>query len=193
MLSQKEFKKHQQFNTEENWKEPFRKLKALTQDTKLIWFQFRILHNILTTNRSVSKYDNNQTDRCTFCRTESETVIHLLWTCPKVKVFWTQLKNIINTRCHLTYTLTFDQTSITHGILTGEQKNPTLELIIIIAKHYIYYSKVCDTQPHVNKFIQIIHNRYKIEGALTNNKQNKEKFSQKWEKYLNIFKDLSVE
>ena len=42
-----------------SWELSFVKLKFSTHDSKLRWLQFRILHNILTTNRSVSKYKEN--------------------------------------------------------------------------------------------------------------------------------------
>ena len=43
-----------------DWIESFEKLKNTTQDTKLRWLQYRILHNILTTNKSVSNYIENK-------------------------------------------------------------------------------------------------------------------------------------
>ena len=46
--------------TNEDWDNAFFKLKYSTKDTKLRWLQFRILHNILTTNRSVSKFKVEQ-------------------------------------------------------------------------------------------------------------------------------------
>ena len=44
------------------WKEYFKHLKKSTKDTKLIWLQYRILHRILTTIRTVAKYDALQTN-----------------------------------------------------------------------------------------------------------------------------------
>ena len=44
----------------EDWHNAFSFLKWTTKDTKLRWLQYRILHSILTTNRSVSKLKENQ-------------------------------------------------------------------------------------------------------------------------------------
>ena len=75
----------------EEWLTSFTILKFSTHDTKLRWLQFRILHLILTTNRSVAKFKENQTDLCTFCNHKSETILHLFWECNIVKVFWDKL------------------------------------------------------------------------------------------------------
>jgi len=40
----------------EDWVKSSRILLYTTKDTKLRWLHFRIIHHILTTNRSVSKY-----------------------------------------------------------------------------------------------------------------------------------------
>ena len=80
------------------WKNSFKILKQCTDDTKLRWLQFRILHNILTTNRSVAKFRAEQSPLCQFCKSHSETIHHLLWQCNKVKLFWNELSNIINNR-----------------------------------------------------------------------------------------------
>ena len=40
----------------------------------------------------MSKVDN---DRCAFCGLETETIIHVLFNCNKVKDFWLAMKNWI--------------------------------------------------------------------------------------------------
>ena len=59
----------------DEWLSSFAFLKFTTKDTKLRWLQYRILHNILTTNRSVAKYDDSQDHLCTFCHKYSETIL----------------------------------------------------------------------------------------------------------------------
>jgi len=71
-----------------DWEHCFDLLKNTTHDTKLRWLQFRILHYILTTNRSVSKYKIGQDSKCSFCGAHSETIQHLLWKCIHVQCFY---------------------------------------------------------------------------------------------------------
>ena len=63
--------------TTKQWQNSFKNVIATTSDTKLRWLQFRILHNILTTNYSVSKFKREQTPLCEFCNLQNETIHHL--------------------------------------------------------------------------------------------------------------------
>lgn len=54
---------------------------VLTNLDYLRWFQYRLVHRILTTNVRRSKYDSNCTDECTFCGQCPETIIHLFIEC----------------------------------------------------------------------------------------------------------------
>jgi len=59
-----------------------------TKDTKLIIFQFKLLHRRLATNDFLNKIGIKDNDICTFCRTEKETLFHLFWSCCKTSCFW---------------------------------------------------------------------------------------------------------
>ena len=76
------------------WPFFFKHLKKSTDDRKLLWLQFRIIHHILTTNRSVSKFKPNQCELCTFCNSNSETIEHVMWQCRYVQTFFNDLTNV---------------------------------------------------------------------------------------------------
>ena len=69
--------------TKEEWQNNFNLLRITTKDTKLRWFQLRVMHHVLTTNRSVAKFKREQCHLCEFCKAHSETIHHLLWKCEK--------------------------------------------------------------------------------------------------------------
>ena len=60
-----------------DWKQVFLNLKATTTDPRLMWLQYIIIHNILTTNKSVSKFKHDQSEKCSFCGKQSEAIVHL--------------------------------------------------------------------------------------------------------------------
>ena len=49
-----------------------------TKNTKLCWFQYRIIHRILGTNTFLYKIKVKDCNLCTFCKEEPETIEHLL-------------------------------------------------------------------------------------------------------------------
>ena len=61
-------------NWEMAYKLPFESMKA----TKLIIFQFKLLHRHLVTNDFLNKIGIRENDICTFCRTEKESLTFIL-------------------------------------------------------------------------------------------------------------------
>ena len=64
-------------------------------------FQYKVLNRILNTNEKLHKIGFiPHKDQCTFCKSESETLTHLLYHCPfsiafwrDFEVYWLLLKN----------------------------------------------------------------------------------------------------
>ena len=59
-----------------------------TKVTKLIIFQFKLLHRRLATNSFLEKIGINETGLCTFCKSEVENLIQLFWYCKVTSQFW---------------------------------------------------------------------------------------------------------
>ena len=66
------------------YKLPFYSTKA----TKLIIFQFKLLHRCLAINDFLNKIGIRENDICTFCRPEKESLFNLFWSCSKTPFFW---------------------------------------------------------------------------------------------------------
>ena len=171
----------------EEWKKSFRLLKSLTHDSKLRWFQFRVLHHTLSTNRSVSKFKTRQNDMCTFCHAHSETIIHLLWQCEKVKTFWTDLSNLLNRRCSNYTNLSFNEYLVIFGHSNLIKTDKLCNLIIVIAKFFIYKCKVKNSQLKINNFLKELHNYYCIQQCIN---KNSIEFQNAWAPYSILFKSL---
>ena len=138
----------------EAWLSCFNVLKFTTSDTKLRWLQYRILHYILTTNRSVSKFIPGQDSKCTFCGAHSETIIHLLWECKLVQRFWNDFSSIINKKCVHAHKFKFTDNLIIFGKCNVIYTDKICNLIILVAKLYIYRCKVQSKPLNINVFIK---------------------------------------
>ena len=172
---------------EDEWIGCFSFLKYSIKDTKLRWLQFRILHYILTTNRSVSKYKENQTELCTFCNEHSETIQHLFWHCHIVRNFWNGLAHLISTRCKHAERLVFREKLVLFGQEDFMYTDQVCNLIIIMAKLHIYRCKVQGSYPHIKNFIKELYQRYCLEKVII---KDPIKFKNVWEPYDALFKSL---
>ena len=171
----------------ETWLSSFKLLKITTSDTKLRWLQFRILHYIITTNRSVAKFITGQDSNCTFCGAHSETIIHLFWKCKFVQRFWNELSFLINKKCIHAHKFRFTENLVIFGKCDLISTDKICDLIILIAKFYIYRCKVQNNILNINVFIQELYKRYHIEKIINNNSNA---FKNYWTPYSNLFKGI---
>ena len=63
-------------NIDLNWKVIYTVPKVCCKNTKLHWFQYRIVHRILATNDLLVKMNIKQNNLCTFCNEEIEKLEH---------------------------------------------------------------------------------------------------------------------
>ena len=147
----------------------FQLLKNTTSDTKLRWLQFRILHYIITTNRSVSKFIIGQDSNCSFCGAHSETIKHLFWQCRLVQHFWNDLSSSINKKCSHAHNFKFNEKLVLFGKCDMIRTDNTCDLIILLAKSFIYRCKVQGRCLNNRCFIREIYSRYNLEKYLERN------------------------
>ena len=170
-----------------DWELSFIKLKFSTHDTKLRWLQFRILHFILTTNRSVSKYKENQDSKCSFCGAHSETIIHLFCDCTFAKSFWKDIASIFNKKCVHSNNFKFTKNLVLFGKCEVIKTDKICDFIILLAKLYIYRCKVQGQSPLVNLFVSELYKRYNIEKLIN---KNSVVFRNNWAPYLALFRGI---
>ena len=137
--------------------EVFFKLKKTTIDTTLRWTQYRVLHNILTTNKMLAKYNIDQKENCTFCDGYPESIEHPFWNYELVKNFWNNLNLLLNTKCKHIHNFKFNKVLILMECDSQTKTETAVDLIILLAKQYIYTCKVKETKPTNNVFQTILY------------------------------------
>ena len=66
----------------------FRNIKVITNYVKLRSFQYRMLCNAIVTNTLLYKWKIVESENCSFCKNEPETIQHLFYQCEKIKSIW---------------------------------------------------------------------------------------------------------
>ena len=66
-----------------------------TKETKLRIFQFKLLHRRIATNSFLYKIEVKDTDKCFFCKSETECLIHLFWDYTIVNEFGNKIRSLI--------------------------------------------------------------------------------------------------
>ena len=123
-----------------DWKSVYLLPFKCTKITKLITFQFKLLHRRLATNSFLKKIGIKESDLCTFCKTKAESLIHLFWSCGVTSFFWQEFKQWITTNYEYV-TSDFSPATVL-GFKPFFNSKKTRRLCLI-ARYYIW---VCRTQ-----------------------------------------------
>ena len=106
-----------------------------TKSSKLHWFQYRIIHRILGTNKFLFKIKIKQSDKCTFCNEVTEEIEHIFWTCHKIADLWIRLMDWIYNQTQII--IPFNMNIILFGNLGKTENNKIKNLIILLSKFFI--------------------------------------------------------
>ena len=170
------------------WKDAYKVVDKSIDCTKLKWFQFRIINQIITTNKSVSKFKENQSPLCTFCKTTDEDIAHLFYDCQKVNFFWKELERKVQSKCTHILSGNIPRQLILIGTAPNFYSNPIFDLILVMAKHHIYYQKVKGELPAIEIFMHDLKTRYLIDKN-TDILQNSKSHELKWRDFKPLFSD----
>ena len=123
------------FELEENeWKTIYKIPFKMTKNSKLQWFQYRLINNILATNSFLYKIKKIDTKMCTFCRIEEETLVHIFWECSNVQSFLDTFETYVQEHTNLQLPIT--KKNFLLRIL--DFKKITHNTIFLWLKYYIY-------------------------------------------------------
>ena len=108
-------------------------------DTKAHIFQYKVLHNILYPNKKLFKFGKVTSPRCSFCKLQDETIMHLFYDCLIVKKLWNQLKSILSN--NLNFLISTPQSAIIGFWDLDMNEHLILNHLLLIFKMYIYNAR----------------------------------------------------
>lgn len=175
------------FNRELNWKSIYSIPAKSCNNTKLHWFQYRVLHRILATNDFLYKIRIKDNNLCTFCNVHSETLVHLFWSCRIVFDFWDRIEKWINEKVNGSFSIIMF--SVFFGISYNQECNKPFNYIIILTKYYIYKCRINKKPLNFNIWKFEIKNALVTEKMIAIKNYRYAKFQKYWGKWIAIFED----
>ena len=83
-----------------NWQDPYQLTSKYAKSTRILEFQYKVLHRRIATSDSLTKMGVRDNTNCSFCNWEQKKLLHLFWSCPKVASFWHDLTVTANFALH---------------------------------------------------------------------------------------------
>lgn len=166
-----------------DWKNINTLARKTTIEPRLREIQYKIIHRYLPTNKLLKIYGIKETNYCTYCHINIETLEHLLWDCVRSKTLWVQFKEWWDEKINIPFpTLTCET------VLFGSFLNLPGEIIynhfLLLIKSYIFRNK--ETIFLFNNVLNTIKKTARMEKFIAENGNNLIKYLEKWGPYLNI-------
>lgn len=160
-----------------DWEKCYMLPRLSTDEVKLWNTQYKILRYILPTNYILKKMGLLETELCTFCDYDVETIEHLFIGCHKTKQLWQHVLAWLNDIIQEHIVLT--DSDIILGF--GDANSVWLDNILLLVKQYIYSSR-CKGMKQINieGLVQIIKYSFRAEAYNAEKNNNTVRFIQKW-------------
>ena len=165
------------------WRKVFRMPFVVTNNTKLQWLQYRINHRILATNNFLFKIKITDSPLCVFCKTENESIEHILWDC---EVTQNCLHDIEYWFLSIGISLPMTKSNFIFGDVSKLRKGDPYNLIFLYIKQYIYNCKCFGNVPSLPPMKEKLKYMYHLEKIIAVKNKRLTEFDKEW----NIYKDL---
>ena len=173
------------------WKKIFTKPFKTTSDCQLRWFQLRILYRIIPTRKYLFLCKIVETPLCLYCDGQEDSLVHMIWGCPVSQKFWSDLTSEIREKCEHVNNFVCSESLVIFGMTRQSKTDSVMDLIILMAKFYLYKSKLLNTAPSIVTFMRSLKLRYKVEKYrhTVNGQMKNSKFCTSWLPYQALIKE----
>ena len=131
-----------------------------TKDTKLITFQYKVIHNILPNRVSLFRAGIVNDDICPLCNAEKQTNNHMLYSCPETTTFWDQFTDWWYQK--FKQNLILNESIILYGWHQKSLNKRVLNYALLLAKYHIFCSSVRDNKLDFDSFLSRLRTKLNI-------------------------------
>jgi len=135
---------NKEYNQE--WKNIFNTVFKICRETKLQSFQFKITHRIISCNKWLFNIKISDSETCSFCKSDTDTIQHFFLLCHNVNCFWVSFNNWWLRLTEQNLINIAEPQKLQQSILLGfpdhSEKIEVLNYCILLAKHFIYNRKM---------------------------------------------------
>ena len=127
-----------------------------SSDVQIRWFQYRLLHRIIPTNKYLYLINAIDSDKCSFCGNDIETIDHLFCNCNYTSALWNYMQNIL-----VNSGINVDLKNNTVALFGGDFSRE-LNLLIILIKYYVFRCKQMKILPSTTGLSHYLRNYFML-------------------------------
>ena len=125
----------------------------VTVETKMRNFQYKFLHRILPNNKILLYMHKVESNLCTFCKTEIDSIDHMFWSCSKITTFLELIRLYLEEKFGPGFDLKKQEYFL--GILSD--KYTVINHIYILLKFYIFRCFITKSLPSRDAFVNYLY------------------------------------
>ena len=146
-------------------------------------FQYKIITQILPTNKYLTRYQVKDCEICSKCRVWPDTVLHCLWSCLLLVPYVTKIINFLKIKCKVTEDISMVP------YLFGFRNNAGLNHILIEFKKELFYNwnENIGVETFCERFKVKIRKIMVTEKQIMLSKNQFDRYFEKWEKFIEIY------
>ena len=146
-------------------------------------FQYKITTQILPTNKYLTRYQVIDSEICSKCELEPDTVEHCLWSCNMVIPYLEKVENYLRTECNLTGDISM--IPYLFGFLNNKGLN---HILIELKKELFYYWDVnVEVDTFCERFLAKIRKLMVKEKHIMLANNEFDKYLEKWNQFREIY------
>ena len=111
------------------------------------------MQRILATNVVLAHIGVEKDVTCSFCGKERDAIEHIFLRCEHLQRFWEQLQTVVNNACANGLFVNLNDSIVLFGHDCSYKPDDTLDLIILLAKFFIYKYKVKKSIARLDSFV----------------------------------------
>ena len=170
------------------WAKVFKACFKSVVDNQIVWFQYKIIHDILDTKQYLCNVKLITDNMCSFCNMHPETTLHLLSECSYVVDLWTNIENWIRRKLNIDIKL--DVTMKIIGYYNFDEYYWPLNFILLFSKYYIYQSSKRGKSLNIFSLQNIIKDRFHEQKYISGINSTLKVFEKGWQFWQHLFTDL---
>jgi hypothetical protein len=149
--------------SEEEWTQLFTSIRITTVCSVLRSFQYIFMHRAIVTNEFLFRGKIKDSDKCYFCRQETETMEHLFWNCQIIGGLWSEfagsLAHCLDINCYLC------EKNVMLGINDTEHAD-LINYLFILVERYIYVQRCKEKDISMQGLLAFVKRYYNIDRIL---------------------------
>jgi exonuclease III len=167
-----------------DWRKAFSCCYSTTKDVQIRWFQVRLLHRLLPTQKKLYTLKIADSPNCNICNMDLvQTIEHLFWDCDAIQLFWNEFICTLKQKCGHCSQMCLSKNIVLFGFGENVITDVIFDYLILIAKFYIYKCKMQSTIPTISGFLRYAYVRYTTDYYASMIAMNNRKFCEQWAIY----------